>query len=134
MRHCVIALIILALTLGFCVISSHAVRAACDETLSLLQRAQHAADRADFDAAQLILHEAEQEWTGHEYFFGVVLRHDEADDVMKDFAALRQYAVTQDQDEYLATGASLMATIEHISGMTRASYHNILFEPARRCV
>ena len=49
MRHCVIALIILALTLGFCVISSHAVRAACDETLSLLQRAQHAADRADFD-------------------------------------------------------------------------------------
>ena len=132
MRHCIIALVILALTLGFCVISSNAVRAACDETLSLLQRAQFEANREDFDAAQPLLRKAEQNWSDHERFFGIVLRHDEADDVMKDFAALKQYAVTQDLDEYLATAASLMATIEHISNMALASYHNILSATAEK--
>lgn len=134
MRHCIIALVILALSLSFCIVSSNAVRAACSETLQLLQKAQHKAYAEDFSAVQPILREAERQWKDHERFFGVVLRHDEADDVMKDFAALRQYAVTHDTDEYLATGASLMATIEHISSMSRASYHNILFAPARRCL
>lgn len=126
MRHIILSLLILALTLTFCIVSSCAVRAACDDTLQLLRKAQHAACREDYDAARPLLRAAEQQWKRHERFFGVVLRHDEADDVIKDFASLQQYALTQDLDELLAVCASLMATIEHIAGMSRASYHNIL--------
>ena len=132
MRHCIIALVILALALSFCIISSNAIRTACSETLALLQRAQKAVKREDFDTAQPLLRKAEQNWSDHERFFGIVLRHDEADDVMKDFASLKQYAATQDLDEYLATAASLMATIEHISNMALASYHNILSATAEK--
>ncbi len=126
MRHIIISLLVLALALTFCIVSSNAVRNACGDTLQLLRKTQHAAYREDFDAAQTLLRAAEQQWTRHERFFGVVLRHDEADDVIKDFASLQQYAVTQDLDEFLAVCASLMATIEHIQSMSRASYHNIL--------
>lgn len=133
MRHVILSVLILALVLTFCIVSSSTVSRACNDTLHLLRAAQHEAAAGQMHAALTLLRGAEQQWRQHEHFFGVVLRHDEIDDVVKNFSAARQYALTRDLDEFLAVCASLSATVEHIRDMTRASYHNILSVPARMC-
>lgn len=133
MRHIILSISLLALSLCFSIAASSAVQHACSETNALLQQAQSAARREDYAAARVYLDKADAAWAGRERFFGVVLRHEEADDVFRDFASLKAYAETQDTDEFLSVCASVMATIEHISGMTHATFHNILSAPAARC-
>lgn len=126
MRHIFLSLSLLALSLAFCIVSSSTVSRACNETNALLQQAQRAARHEDYETARRYLDAADQAWAKRERFFGVVLRHDEADEVFRDFASLKAYAETKDTDEFLAALSSVMATIEHISAMTRATFHNIL--------
>lgn len=133
MRHIIISVSLLVLSLAFCLVSSSLVSRACSETNALLQQAQSAAQREDFETARRYLKEADETWAERERFFGVVLRHDEADDVFRDFAELKAYAETTDSDEFLAACASVMATIEHIGAMTRAAFHNILSAPCKTC-
>ena len=59
-------------------------------------------------------------------FFGVVLAHEELDEVNIAFAELLQYAALEDKDDFLAGSARLAATIEHIREMEVPSYHNLL--------
>ena len=54
------------------------------------------------------------------------LTHSEIDDILERFAALSQYAVLEDRDDFLAGCAELRFSIEHIRQMELPSIENIL--------
>ena len=65
-------------------------------------------------------------WRQYERYFGLTLTHSEIDDILERFAALSQYAVLEDRDDFLAGCAELRFSIEHIRQMELPSIENIL--------
>ena len=121
MKHTLFACLLLGVTLGFCIFSSVTVRAETQTVNDAI-----AASRNDFQSAADSLQAAKETWAAHERFFGVVLAHEELDEVNIAFAELLQYAALEDKDDFLAGTARLVATIEHIREMEVPSYHNLL--------
>ena len=126
MKHTLFACLLLGVMLGFCIFSSVTVRAETQTVNDAIVVSRSAASRDDFEAAAAALQTAKDTWTKHERFFGVVLAHEELDEVNIAFAELLQYAALEDKDDFLAGSARLVATIEHIREMEVPSYHNLL--------
>ena len=126
MKHTLFACLLLGATLGFCIFSSVTVRAGMQTVNEAIAVSRNAASRGDFDSAAKSLQTAKETWETHERFFGVVLAHEELDEVNIAFAELLQYASLGDKDDFLAGSARLIATIEHIREMEVPSYHNLL--------
>ena len=126
MKHTLFACLLLGVTLGFCIFSSVTVRAKTQTVNDSIAASRNAASRDDFQSAADSLQAAKETWAAHERFFGVVLAHEELDEVNIAFAELLQYAALEDKDDFLAGTARLVATIEHIREMEVPSYHNLL--------
>ena len=126
MKHTAFALCLLALLLAFCITTSTLVRNDCQDVNDTLALSRSQASRADFGGASDHLRAAKALWHSHERLFGVLLDHNELDEVNVIFAELAQYAELGDQDDFLAGTARLIATIEHIREMEVPSYHNLL--------
>ena len=126
MKHTLFACLLLGVTLSFCIFSSVTVRAETQTVNDAIASSRNAASRNDFQSAAAALQAAKETWEKHERFFGVVLAHEELDEVNIAFAELLQYAALADKDDFLAGTARLTATIEHIREMEVPSYHNLL--------
>lgn len=117
---------ILALGLALCIVSTAALGRQTDRAAALLDQALEAADRGDFDAAEVRTRRAMDLWERHKGFFGMILRHDEADQVTSTFRALAEYAKNHCAEEFSPTCAQLLAQIRHLSEMEAPHYYNIL--------
>ena len=95
MKHTLFACLLLGVTLGFCIFSSVTVRAETQTVNDAIASSRNAASRDDFESAADSLQAAKETWAAHERFFGVVLAHEELDEVNIAFAELLQYAVDQ---------------------------------------
>ena len=126
MKHTLFACLLLGVTLSFCIFSSVTVRAETQTVNDAIASSRNAASRNDFQSAAAALQAAKETCEKHERFFGVVLAHEELDEVNIAFAELLQYATLEDKDDFLAGTARLVATIEHIREMEVPSYHNLL--------
>mgnify|MGYP004544707263 FL=1 len=126
MRHILLSCVILLLALAFCLFSMLHVREICRETLDLLTSAQTAAEQGDFEACQTSMQNAARHWKRYERYFGLALSHAEVDDVISRFAALNQYALLEDRDDFLAGCAELMSAVRHLREMELPTVENIL--------
>ena len=126
MRHVLLSCVILLLALAFCLFSMLHVRQICLETLDLLSAAQAAAEREDFEGCWRSMQDAARHWKRYERYFGLALSHAEVDDIVSRFAALNQYAVLEDRDDFLAGCAELMSAVRHLREMELPTLENIL--------
>ena len=126
MRHVLLSCLILLLVLGFCLFSMFHIRAIVERALLLTEQAQQSAVISDFTACETEIDAAMQHWKRYERYFGLTLTHEEIDSILERFAALHQYAVLGDRDDFLAGCAELQSTLEHIRQMELPSYENIL--------
>ena len=126
MKQLLIALLTLALSLGFCVFACQYVRAHTAVSLDDLRLARVQAGDGDFSAAADAILSAEQRWRANEPFYQVVLRHDEVDAVTTGFSSLYQYALAEDADDFAAVCAEMIARIQQIRRMQLPLAHNIL--------
>lgn len=126
MRHILLSCVILLLALAFCLFSMLHVRAICAEALDVLSLAQESAEESDFESCRVYTSRAMRHWQRYERYFGLVLAHEEVDDVLERFAALTQYAELEDRDDYLAGIAELQFTIKHLREMEKPALENIL--------
>ena len=126
MRHILLSCVILLLALAFCLFSMLHVRDICRETLDLLSAAQTAAERNDFESCRASMQDAAQHWKRYERYFGLALTHEAVDDIVSRFAALSQYALLEDRDDFLAGCAELSFAIAHIREMELPTIENIL--------
>ena len=94
--------------------------------LSLLEQAQDAARQGEFSVAEDCVSGTLAFWEDHRGFFGVVVRHAEADQINTTFHALREAARMESAEEFLPACADLMEQIRHLSDMEQPRYANIL--------
>ena len=126
MRHILLSCIILLLALAFCLFSMLHVRDICRKTLDLLSSAQTAAERNDFETCRASMQDAARHWKRYERYFGLALTHEAVDNIVSRFAALTQYAILEDRDDFLAGCAELSFAIAHIREMELPAIENIL--------
>lgn len=109
-----------------CSYSSIRVIKHVEETTQYLEEAIAAERRGDKTESLQIVQKARKSWCSHELFFGTVLRHDEVDGVIEEFARLESYASTEDQDDFLSNCKALLARLKHIQEMEKPSFQNIM--------
>ena len=117
---------LLLLLLLLCLLSTQQIAGTIDQTSVHLNAAISAQQAGLEDAAQDQIRAAEHIWRSKEAFFGTVLQHDEIDEVIIEFARLRSYAETEDQDDFLSNCNALLARLQHIQEMEYPLLQNIL--------
>ena len=125
-KYSLIAAVIVLLCLAFCLVSAFTVRGVCERVIGLLDRSILCARNGDLSGAARALQAAEKIWSAREAFFGVVLRHEEMDQVFTGFSSMREYVRLQDLDDYLALAAEMVSSLEHLRDMELPLLHNIL--------
>lgn len=125
MRHSIIGCGIFAAVLVFCLWSGYYVTQAVNEAEENLGLAYRLAEQEDTGAALQAVEAASSCWDDHSGYFGTVLRHDEIDGVVGEFARLRITIRSGDKDEFLPTCAALLATLRHIREMEWPYFYNI---------
>ena len=126
MKHLYIGFGILLLCLVLCWVSLFVLDRTAERTTGLLQQALELGDREYFSQAQTLTEEALDLWNAHRGFFGVILRHDEADEVNAAFEELREYVRNDCIEEFEPACARLIEQIHHIADMERPRYYNVL--------
>ena len=71
------------------------------------------------------MQQASNLWDRHGSYFGTVLRHDEIDGVVGEFAKLKVTVEAGDPDEFMPTCAGLLATLRHIQEMEHLYFSNL---------
>lgn len=126
MKHVCMSVSILTLILVFTIFSAHHTSNLVTRTSDLLDEAVEARRTGDLDTSLHLVQAASSHWKDHEEYFGAVLRHDEIDTVIGEFARLESYARSQDQDDFYSNCAALLSELEHIEQMEWPFFHNIL--------
>lgn len=125
MKIIITGLLILVLLTAACFGSACYVTGAVQDTEALLERAMSVNIHTDTAALSLV-RSATKQWNECAPVFGTLLRHDEVDDVIAEFARLEYYAKTKDHEEFLSTCAALLAKLGHIRDMEWPTLQNIL--------
>lgn len=125
MRHIVIGVLLLLAVTGFTVISAGYVSGAVEETAQELEQAYRYAKDEQLKLARTHVNRASDCWDRHGAYFGTVLRHDEIDGVVGEFARLKVTIEAGDRDEFLPACAALLATLRHIQEMEHPYFYNL---------
>lgn len=126
MRHIVFPTILLVLLLTFCMLSAWSVSTTIDQVDAYLNAAVRAHEREDSGMAARYIKLASDRWEQKQVLFGIVLKHDEMDQVTTEFARLHSYASSQDRDDFLSNCRALQSTLSHIREMEWPYPQNIL--------
>ena len=126
MKYTLLSLGLLALCLVFCLFSMQTVTVTCERTSDALQASLSAVQKQALSQAEDALSEAETLWQEKAAFFGIVLRHEQIDEIVTGFAELHQYAQIGDLDDYQATCARLLTALGHLADMEKPTLENIL--------
>ena len=125
MKHLLIALLILALCLSFCLWAGSYIRCTVAEPLSTLRLARTHAENGDFARAQDAVEQAMSLWQQREAVYCMLLHHDETDCVLRDFAALHEQARRGEADDFADTCAQLIVQLQHLRATQMPSAANI---------
>ncbi len=126
MKHVCMSVTILTLILVFSVFSAYHTSNLVAKTSDLLDEAVEVRRTGDLDTSFHLVQAASSHWKDHEKYFGAVLRHDEIDTVIGEFARLESCARSRDQDDFYSNCAVLLSVLEHIKQMEWPFFHNIL--------
>lgn len=126
MKRIWIAVALLAAISVLCVLSASATARCVEELSRPLLQARDAARRGSYAEAADFARAAQESWQSHDDLLGALLRHDEADCVETDLAALIEYCDAEKQDEICAHCAELLRQAEHLRQMELPLLKNIL--------
>ena len=112
MKHLATGVVILLLCLAICFTSLAVLDRWTTHATSQLEQALEMADR--------------EYWRRRRGFFGMVLRHTEADQVNSTFRQLVEYAQNGCAEEFEPTCADLIEQINHLCDMEKPYYYNVL--------
>lgn len=126
MKYLYVGIAILALCLALCVTTTCMLTRYTKEASQMLEEAQTHAAQAQYDAATRLVSQSNKLWKRHHGFFGIILRHDEADDVNAMYQRLLAYAEEESSEEFLPTCAELIQRIHHLADMELPHYYNVL--------
>lgn len=126
MKHTIISLTLILLLLVFSIFSAFYVTNTVEESIRLLELAQQMETVGNNHGAVQAIQAAKTRWQSHQVYYGTVLRHDEVDDVLRDFSSLSAYAQDQERAEFRSGCASLLTQLRHIQQMEWPYFHNVM--------
>lgn len=125
-RHILFPLILLALVLSFCLFSAFFVTSTINKTEALLEQAINSYQSEEQTVTIQYLNMAFDLWMERQVYFGMVLKHEDADEISGEFSRLISYAKSSDEDDFLSNSAALKAALSHIREMEWPHLQNIL--------
>lgn len=126
MRRLYVALVILVLIFSAALYNAHFLEQVTDELTELLTRAEARAEAGDWNAARKLTDQADAIWQDHSLYFHVLLRHSETDDVEVQLQEVQGFLQLEEQGEYSAANARLLAEIALLYEAEQFSLKNIL--------
>ena len=125
MRPLVLGLGLLLLCLALCLTATLLLNRFTDHAAAALETARKLAADGDYPAAAAQVRAAWRYWEARRGFFGVVLRHAEADGVHGSFRRLLAYGENAVAQEFAPACAELIAEIRHLAEAERPHYYNV---------
>lgn len=122
MKPITISLAILSTLLIFSLLTSSHISSVVDQTSSYLEDALLETNRSQ---SVRLVSDATAYWKENQTCFGLLLRHDEIDEVICEMALLQAYAEQEDWDDFDGNCAGLLARLQHIKEMEQFSLQNI---------
>jgi len=126
MRYLILPSLLLAALLVFSVFSALFITQTIDQTEAYLDQAVHHYHSRDPDKTTFCLMQTTEYWRSRQLFFGMVLKHEDVEQVSGELARLLSYADTDDSDDFLSNCAALQETLDHIREMEWPYLQNIL--------
>ena len=91
-----------------------------------LVRAQLQADENNWAQAQKLTKQVTEHWQKHDFYFHIMLPHDDIDDIHLTFREVQEYLLLQETDQYNAANAKLIAQLGLLAEMEQLNVKNIL--------
>lgn len=125
-KQTVAAMLLLSLLLGLGFWAACYVEQTVTKTETLLEQAVEYQQTGQEVQARSTLTQAADHWQDKEEALEILLRHDDVETVLVEFARLQSYAATIDEDDFLSNCYGLLAVLKHIREMEWPTIQNIL--------
>lgn len=125
MKRLWIAAALLLLLLGASLLNGWYAQKLTSGMRQQLELAQTLSLRGDWGQAETLTRQAYRQWQGHHFYFHILMRHSDTDQVLRAFRSVMEYLKLQEPDQYNAANADLMAQLELLAEMEQASLTNV---------
>lgn len=126
MRRLYAACGILLLLLGLSLANGWYARRLTDRAAAELERAQALAAAEQWDRAETITGDAFQRWQDSAFYLHTVMRHEDADQILRTFRQVGQFLSDRDWGQYAAANADLIVQLGLLSDKEAATLDNVL--------
>lgn len=126
MKRLWIALALLAAVFGWTVYNSCYLGELTGEIGGLLTQAEAQAEVGRWEEAEKLTAAARRRWEEKDLYLHVTLRHADTDEVYTGFREVAEFLTAQEQGEYSAANAKLIAQLELLAEAERLNLKNVL--------
>lgn len=126
MRRLYVALVILVLIFSAALYNAHFLEQVTGDITGLLSRAEARAEAGDWNSARKLTEQADAIWQDHSLYFHVFLRHSETDEIEIQLQEVQGFLQLEEQGEYSAANARLLAGLSILCEGEQFSLKNIL--------
>jgi len=125
MKPLLLSILLLSLLIAICFYAAFSVSNVINETEWFLNQSVAHQKNGDRRNAASFTERAISCWEENETLLGMIIRHDAVDDVEREFAGLKAYAHSDDEDDFFSTSAKLLSALHHIRDMEWPFLRNI---------
>lgn len=126
MKRAWIALAILWAIFAAGLYNGHVLRGFTQELTGLLTLAQTQAEHSAWSEAEELTRAAAHKWTARDAYLHITLRHADTDLIYTSFREVTEFLESQEQGEYSAANARLIALLELLNESEQLTLKNIL--------
>lgn len=126
MKRAWIALAILCVLFAAALYNGHVLRGLTEELTGLLTLAQTQAEHGAWSEAAELTRAASEKWTAQDAYLHITLRHADTDLIYTSFQEVEEFLESQEQGEYSAANARLIALLELLNESEQLTLKNIL--------
>lgn len=94
--------------------------------ITLLEQAEVSAEQEDWDTAAKLTQDAYDRWQKKDLYLHITLRHDETDIIYTGLREVTEYIQCQENGEYSAANARLIANLELMVEAEQLTLKNVL--------
>ena len=126
MKRLWIAVAILLVMLGSTLVNSRYIDRTVSDFVEQLTAAHKQAASDNWEHAAQLTRQVVDHWQHHDFYFHVMLPHQDIDDIHMTFREVEQYLELEEADQYNAANAKLITQLELLAEMEQLNLKNIL--------
>lgn len=125
MKRIWIATAILAAILGSTLWHGSYINTFAEDLILLLESAEEKAEKGDWSEAASLTQTVLEKWEEHSLYLHVTLRHSDSDEVFTGLREILEFLERQENGEYSAANARIIARLQLIAEAERLTLENV---------